>query len=372
MSPPARYEVRAKRLNDSGTTTRESDKAMWTGLRAFRNEVQSWPGVTMLAIKARASNQLNSTTQNRIAVIAQRVLYERNTTVWWLPPWVEISSRHPVDALIDIIRQPYLLNLSEDAIDFENLQMVKAETPAATFDYTFSAQTNAWEALNLIAASMQARCVLNGSKIGLVRDIPRDYPSQLITKELIQGEFSLDYSLRSSDEYSGLEVHYEDFTTHQQDTLTVYHETDTPNSGPLQTVRLNGVSDRLTAYRHGMRIRAAQKLQRAVISFQSSATSLVAGIGDLISVAHDLTNDVETGLIAYSDLNTVTVREPLKLQGEASLTVRRKDGKELGPFEVNILDPHTLQFTAAKPTPGQWDQTELETTPHHLLFTHGL
>ena len=83
----ARYEVRAKRTSDKDNNARSGNDLFWKTLRAYLPEHKVYPGVTLLAVKIRATNNIVGQAMRRINVIATRKLplWDASTGTWSAP-----------------------------------------------------------------------------------------------------------------------------------------------------------------------------------------------------------------------------------------------------------------------------------------------
>src|SRR5690606_9211615 len=110
----------------------------WVGLRAFIPSSKDYGNVTLLAVKARASNNLNGNSSNRINVITTRKLPIWDGSTWSAPT----TTRSVVWAFCNILRASYNLNLADSYIDLSTLLSLNTafESAGIYFDHVFDSK----------------------------------------------------------------------------------------------------------------------------------------------------------------------------------------------------------------------------------------
>jgi len=116
---PGRYEMTLNRTDPVNTSHRSAEKVVWERMRAFLPSTKDYGNVTMLAVRARSSNNLNNRSQNRINVDATREL------VSWDKPSQTFNPRAPTSSIVwafyDVFTAIYGGQLSDDFIDLDGL-----------------------------------------------------------------------------------------------------------------------------------------------------------------------------------------------------------------------------------------------------------
>lgn len=95
---PGRYQVRARRVSALNTDSRAQNRIQWAALRAYLPSERFYGNVTLLALRARATNSLNSSTAHDVKVIATRKL-----PVWTGSGW---SAPQPTRSIAWAMRMP--------------------------------------------------------------------------------------------------------------------------------------------------------------------------------------------------------------------------------------------------------------------------
>lgn len=329
-----RWEARAQRFSNALPSDNQGqDDVFWTGLRAYRIDPQNYGNVTKLAVKAKATNNLNNQSANRINVVGTRKI-----PVWdsvagdWTAP---TATRNPVWAFCDLWRNAeYGGALADQFLNMQELIQEAADADARgdTFDHVFDQSTTIWEAAKVIARAMRAQPVLEGSRITLVRDSAKTIPTAVFNQHnIVSGSFRREIQLVNVDEEDGFDVEYWDSATGKRETVlckVAGEEGDRP-----QTMRLEGVRSRTKAYREGMYMRSAKVLQRENVAFSTGLEGALCRFGDLISVAHDTITASQSGLIVSISGTTVNLREAVSFKPDTvhGIILRKKDGSATGP-----------------------------------------
>ena len=344
-----RYEVRASRTSNNPTDNRNQyiGNAEWFQLRAILPSTKDYGDVTLVAMRAKATNNLNEQSKNRYSLTATRKL----------PIWngssfdAAAATRNPVWAFVDVLRATYGGNLPNENIDLAGLLTLATayDTDGITFDWVFDKQVTIWKALKTIATAARAAPTINLTEFSMVRDEVRNTPVMAFSPDsMIAGSLKWDTELQKSNDYDGILIEYEDEDTYQQETVECLFGSDTGTN--LQTVRLAGVKDRDRAFREGKYIRAKQVLQREVVQFQTGLEGMIPSFGDYIVVGHDVPRwSGQTGWVVSitSGDTVVTVTENLNEVDINSIAFRDKYGAVKGPYSCTKTGQYEITTDSA-------------------------
>lgn len=376
---PGRYEVRVRRTSNKDLSHRAGHDVVWEGLRSYIDVNQSFGNVTLLAVKIRATNNLNSRTQQRFNVIATRKLAIRGTGGFETEDPL-VATRSIVWAFVDVFRSLYGARLmSESFFDWETLTALDAfyESRNEHFDFSFRDPITVWEAAHTIARAGRAVPLLSGSLISIKRDGPQDIPVALFGPDnMLQGSFEWGIRLWELEDHDSLSVEYTDATTgYKQEIVTCVLPGGTADNP--ENLRLIGVQDRAHAYREGLYILAARKYQRENITFETGLEGYIPTFGDLIAISHDVPNWGQSGYVVEAEAGAedqylLTVSEPLEFSTGQShqMLLRGRSGEMIGPVAVHPTDKlnRVIADFPGQPTGGIDFLLDGNTEPMIFLF----
>ncbi len=324
-----RYEVRAERTNDKASdTSRIVDTFQWERLRAFLPSVSNYGNVTIIAWKAKATNNLNDNSKSRFNTWSTRNLPIWSGTEWSAPT----PTRSPIWAYCDAFRAEYGGQKADSALTLAELKTLADEWEAAQvyFDWTFDQKITLWDALKTITNIGRAIPLPMGSQYGIVVDRPASVRSAMFTPEVMTraGGFRREIKLATSDDYDGLEVTYTDPITWKDETVLCCLD-DEEGDDP-EKVTLTGCTDRIFAWRWGMYQRRVKRFRVQQIVFTTGMEGNLSTYWDFIGVTHDNPNWGQSGmLLSIADDNrTLELSEPVSFDDpEATYEIffRRKN-----------------------------------------------
>lgn len=331
---PGRYEVRARRVDEAKNSQKKTDRVIWAALRGFLPDTTDYGGVTLMAVKARASNNINDNAANRFNVIATRKLPTWNPLTGWSEP---VATRSLVWAYCDIFMADYAGKLSPDYLDLDYLYELDQTYIAKNyfFDWIYDQKSTVWDAATLCARAGRAVPMLNGSQITMVMDEPKSLPVAVFNQDnIIKDSFRWDIKLFEINATDSVEIEYTDPNTWNPEVILCA----LPNSEAIdpEKIKLAGCTNRDQAYREGMYIASATFYIRENITFSTGLEGHIPTYGDLISVSHDLPRWGQAGMIYGKSGRLLELSEPIEFtQGETHyIVLRKKDGSAAGPFIV--------------------------------------
>ena len=282
---PGRYEVRLKRdVNPLDSDTKTVSTLVWMGLRAFLNGGDSFQGVSTIAIRMRATQQLTDASARNIKVIDTRILPVFNGATW-----VEQPTRNPAWAFWDIATNTdYGARRAAGKVDAQAAYSLAtlATSRGDYFDYEFSSAVSVLEAFDTALATVRAKHRWSGDVLTLVRDEWSAVPSMLVTdREMIRGSFTTDYDFMPSDGTDAVILQYVDETTWRGE--EVQYPADYDALYPKR-LTLPGIVQRAHAYREaGFHFR--QNVYRRVKpSFDMEHDGRLVSLGTQLLVQSDM------------------------------------------------------------------------------------
>ena len=305
-----RYEARFARTNLKQTDTRYGNDVNFGALRAYLATNQNYGNITMLAMRMKASNQLNQQSSRRINVVCTRKLATYDGNTWGNA----ITTRNPAWAFADIVTASYGMGLSLTRIDANQLFDLSAvfASRGDNFDAIYDGQQPAWEALTQVARVGRAMPYLQGGNVYITRDSQQTIPVAMFTmRNIAKNSLKLSYLLPSEETADAVDVEYWDNGVFQQKVVRA------ALAGSTESIvvkrQLFGCSSRDQAYREGMYMAACNRYRRRMVSFTTEMEGFIPTVGDLIAIQHDMPQWGQSGEVtAYDDATlTVTFSEPV-------------------------------------------------------------
>lgn len=351
-----RYQVRGRRTNDKNTSHKAGNKLVWEVLRAFQPSTQDYGEVTMLAVKARASNNLNDQAATTIKVDATRKLptYNPTTETWSAPQ----ATRSAVWALCEVFRANYGARLADTYLDLPSLYQLDLELTSRgdSFDWVFDTKTTVWEAAKQICRVARAVPRLSGSQIMAVRDIAQTLPKGVFTMDNIsEGSFKWDLQFFEINEKDSVNIEYFDRTTGQIETVLCVLPGGTSDNP--EDVRLPGCADRDQAYREGMYLAASKEYLREAVNFRTGLEGHIPAYGDIISVSHDIPRWGDSGYVTQITLqddgsSILDLSEEVVFEQGITyyITLRKSKGEAAGPYQCTEVSNNQVRVQSLDST----------------------
>ena len=334
---PARYKVRGIRTNTASDSFKVGDTAIWESARAFLPNIGSYGDLTMLAVRARATANLNDNSARKI-----NVEYRRKLRTWSPAGWAPATeTRSIVWAFCDILTAPYGGNLSDDYLDLPALyeldQVLTSE--GRFFDYVIDKSSSVWEALKLVASCARGVPMIDNGLITIIVDRLQTQVTHLFNAEnIVFGTLKTSASFFKEEEFDSLEVEYRNPTTWKQEVVTCALA-GSASENP-DTMTLAGVTSRDLAFVDGMKIISDRKKRRREVTFRTGLEGFLATYNDLIRVEDDtfgLSANMGGDVLGIaSDNVTITLSNDVTFVDGQEYTIRLRgiDGTIYGPYVV--------------------------------------
>lgn len=333
--PLGRWEVRAIRTNNKNTSHRAGDIVVWESMRCFLPSVKKYGNVTMVAVKAKATNSLNDRSRVAFNCVQTRLLpiYNPTTSMWSAPT----ATRSPYWAMVDIFRSTYGGRVPDSFLDLIGLSQAAAAAAARAdnFDFTYNQRTGLWDAAKLALSVDRAVPMLNGSQVTAIRDELQTLAKAVFTpSNMIQGTFTWDANLWTLGEHDGLEIEYLDEDTWKLETVNCLVALDQGLS--LKNVKLNGVVNRNKAYRMGLFMRAQEVYRRQRVFFETGLEGHIPAFNSMAAITYDLPRWGQSGLVVSANGNEIELSEfcvftPSK---NHKIQFRKRDGSASPAYPV--------------------------------------
>lgn len=337
--PAGRYQARFKALNNdlsegSGGTV---NRVIWAGLRGYLADWEVPEGVTLVATKIRANEQMSQASANEYLFTCQRLLstYDADTETWG--PEVETSSI--AWAAADLLRNTdYGLGLADTLYDLDWL-VAYDETWGDRddkFDAIFDRKWIAQDALNAVLRCGRAQAVRVGGRVGFVRAEPKLLKRATFTnRNIIAGSFSRKLILFDEETPDHVVARYLDGATWQEREVSAV--ISSVGVAAPQEKEYFGITDRDHAWREAIFDAACNAYMREFVSFQTELEGKLLVRGDPVLVQGPLFNGVHAAALRDRDGDTLTIDRTFEPEvgSQYHVILRGKDGKEWGPVLID-------------------------------------
>ena len=359
-----RYTIRAVRTTGKDTNTRVGNDLIWAAARGYlTNGTDTYQGVTMLAVKIKASNEISQQSSRKINLEVTRKLpvpswnAGTGSYVWSAP----VPTRSPAWAAADVLRAQYGAGVFDARIDIGQLINMNtlAQSRSDSFDAVFDSPQTLWEALSAVVRSIRSRPYVQSGVVHFVRDQLQTLPTALFTsRNIVKGSFKITYIMPSEDSSDCVDVTYWDRVTWKERTIRCALEGTSPVK-PAQ-VKAFGITDRNHAWREGMYMVAKNRYCRKEISFETELEGHIPSLGDMIAIQSDIPEWGESGEVVSLVGRTLTLSEPVTWTNGAQhyVMLRKTDGSVWGAAKVNQgADNKTIVIDASEAVPDFAMQT---------------
>lgn len=367
-----RYQVRLSRTDTKDTSSRAGNEIDWAGMRCYMPDTRNYGNVTLLAVRAQATNNLSSMASRQINVVATRKI--KTVTATGLSASTS-ATRSVAAALADIATNTvYGGGIASANVDWPALYALE-QTLAARGDYLdvrFDSATTLWEALTQAGVVARTKPFLQGGVMHFVRDQAQTVPVALFSmRNIVQNSMSINYLTPTNETSDSVQVTYFDNTNWQQTTVMCTLSGGTANN-PAK-VSMMGISNRDQAYREGLYQSAANKYRRKVIKFSTEAEGFIPSFGDLIAIQHDIPAWGQQAEVTGWDAGTktLTVNETLDWSagGTYYVGLRKRDGSVAGPYTVTQGAAANILVLGTAPSFTPYTGQDEERT--HIAFGPG-
>jgi len=330
---PGRYEVRIRRDEISQTGPKMFTRCVWEALRAYlEDDAATYEGITVLAVRARATGNLNQNSSRRFNVVGTRKLPAWDGENWSAPA----ATRSIAWALADIIRSEYGAARADALIDLDKLLALDSvwTDREDTFDYRFDVTTTMWDALKVAARAGRAFPVMNNQVISFVRAAPQTVPATIFNRKNLR-DFSVEYQLLNEESPDSVLAEYVDPDYGWQVHQVLCQPPGSAGTNPKR-VRYNGIINRAQAFREGIYDAEVERKQRKTCKFVTELEGYIPQQGDLVAVVNeDFRYDQGGDVVAVSG-TLLTLSEPLSWTPSAghAIRLRKPNGSVDGPHLV--------------------------------------
>ncbi len=354
------WQVRVRRNTAVSKEVRTRDDITWSVMRTYQASTANAAGRTRLALRIKATGQLNGRLDRLSALVSARVpVWDKDAATWSA---ANAASSNPADILRQFASgikdaQGRLIagaGLSLDQrIDLASIQAWRewCDTENLALNYVVDGPMSLDEALQLITRAGRASHSWHSGKLGVVFDQADRAPTTLITAgNILAGSVRSEWADgRVADEivaeYTDPNFDWQPVTLRRKVTGVVHPQRSA-------RIRLPGVTSRDQAIEETNLAAARQHYHRRRITWAMSMEGFALLRGEVVYLSEALVSGGQTGRLLGGDKAQPTLDAPITVSaGTDYLLLRLADGT-LHTSVVAGAPGETDRPTLATPLPG--------------------
>lgn len=364
-----RPEVRIRKTFPLAENIEYRDTAQWYGLKSVLISPDRYDGCTIITGRIQMSDRIAAQTESQINVIATRVLPIRRAGTW-LPAQ---ATRELAPAAIYVAKSLGLTDADIDLAELDRLSDGVWSDRLDQFNASITDETTAKDVLNNIFACGFSEMTIDDGKIRPVRDEPRTVFEQMYSAQNMTDELSLDSTLKSENDYDGVQVTYIDQVTWTEETVDCRLPFDPIPGRKIEKIEAPGIIDRTKAYQFGMRRRRVHEYRRDSFSWSTPGDANNSRYLSYCAVSADVPGYSQSAILKEWQVLPggavrLTSSEPLdwSTPGAYAVALRKTDGTLSGPYTPIRLDDFNFTVPGIDFVPNvTWDQA---LDPPHIMF----
>ncbi|MEN3285705.1 MAG: hypothetical protein V7634_5, partial [Bradyrhizobium sp.] len=333
---PGRYLVRFRREDAELAGQAGSNAVIWAGLRSFLKGANSFPDVSTIAIRIKAS-------QSTQGAYKFGVLGTRKLPVWNGAAFVTQATRNNGWAFLDaVVNSQYGSGMSIAKVDFNAVVSFAAgcDSRDDTFDYAFTVAVAVPDGLDKILTAARARHFWLGDTVSIVREEWRDVPTMLLTdREIVRDSRQVTFTMLGDEDPDAVVVEYIDETTWLPASVQYPRDNGTFTSGNAETKRIDCVVKRAQAFREAAFYYLQSIDRRENVQIQTEYEGRAITFGSVLRVQSELPEAYGNGgAVVDVTGHTLTLHPaPVWDTGPFYIRLRRPNGTSFGPVLQEYL-----------------------------------
>lgn len=327
---PGRYLVRLSRKGINSQSKYGVDTVLWAGLRSFLKGSNSFPDVSTVAIRLKAS-------QSTQGSYKFGVLGTRKLPVWNGSAFVLQATRSNAWAFLDAVTNAqYGSGLTISKVDFNAVVAHAAGCTSRgdTFDYRLTTAVAVPDMLDKILTPSRARHFWLGDTVSIVRDEWRDVPTMMLTdREIVRDSTAVTFTMLGDEDPDAVIVEYVDETTWLPAQVQYPPDGDTFTAANAETKRIDGIVNRDQAFRECAFYYLQSIYRRENVEIGTEYEGRAITFGSVVRVQSELPQNYGYGgAVTAVAGNTLTLDPaPIWDTGPFYIRLRRSNGTFFGP-----------------------------------------
>lgn len=287
------YDVRVRRITKEYTSTKKTAQIAWGQMRCYQPDDATYSNQTRLAVRIRATGQLNGTIDSLNSIVSARI------PVWTGSAWTTAVSSNPAWIFLYLARglrdgnnkRLFGAGLADSRIDIAGIKEwgLWCDSKGLECNYVFNSSMTVYEMLTLVARCGRAAVSWQKGVVGVVYDKESLPVTQLFTPaNILNDSFSVTYLTKNIADQITVKFNNKDLD-YQEDTVSVNMPGVTEPENPVE-IPLLGVTTPNVAFKEAALQAARQYYNRRRVSWDTDIEGLVCSKGDVVSLSHDLTS----------------------------------------------------------------------------------
>lgn len=346
---PMRPECRIKRL--AATSNETKDDSQWYSLFGLMHNQSptSYEGMTMLTVDIRGGDRLSTRAENLISLECTRKLPVLRGGVWQ-----PMQATREISATVGYICRDSGYSDTED-LDVATLERLESTRWTPRGEYYDRIITEQGTVKSYLIESLipgMSEPTIDRGVITAVRDEERgEYFDHVYNPRVMLEPLSRSFTgPQLPDRFDGVDVEYFDHITKQDEVVKCRMLLPDGTREPgvkVKKERLEGVGDRLRAWRYGMRVRRSYIYRQTEYEFQTELAGLNSSYFSYAALGDSTPSYGQNAeVVSFTPGNPVilTVSIPLdwSLEGVYKVLVMRPDGTASGPYTATRVTDNTF------------------------------
>jgi sulfur carrier protein ThiS len=291
----------------------------------------AYEGLTMLAVKIKATGAISAQNSRKINVVATRKIKRWYPNRGWSD---ENNSSSVVWAIADALKSSYGAGLVDSQLDLQGFFELDRiiSTEGYNFNGVFDRRMTVWQGINLICKAARCLVIFQGGVVKIIRNSPQNIPISLFSPQnMVKNSLSIQHNLVDDSDFDGVQIEYINGENWLSENVSASHtsagEVDANSLANPFIFKLFGCTRKGEALSYA-RYKARQLFyQRTTVSFSTELDGHLCSFGDMVYISHDLLSDAITGTVLELLPNAkIRLNEPLKAGPIVKIIFRGKAG----------------------------------------------
>jgi len=364
---------------------RTMSEVQWVGMKAYLPSKLVYPDLTLIAVRARATNALSQQSARQFQVLWQRKLPKWNPSTGWSAPQPTNSWAW---AMAWMAKAPWGGRRTDRQIDLQALYRLDQELTARgdEFCQVIDSKYSVWGLFTEACRCVRVLPRNIMSTISWMRDdANRPVRGVFTPYNIVRDSFSVDYAFFSDDSPDDIIFEYlERDGWIERDVRAAL-----PDSLSMEPARKRvlGITSRAQGYREACFEIACNAYRRTFPKWSTEMEGFLLFRGDMVLLTHPLGGESQWASVKSWDAAAHRIEVDTQLEMEAGQShyavLRKPNGQPYGPVQVISVVDKILTFDAGSlataedkehasgnPQIWEWLSDGIDSVATHVIFGH--